>query len=284
MTTTTFSIALLAAVSSATQVSVPFTMADYYRNYGGSQIDYTNNYSYGHAYPADNYEYYHVEDYDEPTHPQPTPPVEHYHDAHHDEPEFYSNVPVGDFWRQVDEFDEWEEIWGQPDYEERLEQEATLMVALEAMRDALVDLDHDIDNLEDCVSSNDDGIADNHYDIHNNNYRVGISKNDDEMHDQEYRIHHLQDLCRECDKTLREDREFLVLHCQQFAFADAMVGACADILTCRDTELHYKADPFLGHDSDHTYFHEEDLQGEHSFHPQPAAFQPINPAHYSPHH
>ena len=281
---TTFSIALLAAVSSATQVSVPFTMADYYRNYGGSQIDYTNNYSYGHGYPADNYEYYHVEDYEEPTHPQPTPPVEHYHDEHHDEPEFATNVPLGDFWRQVDEFDAWEEIWGQPEYEERLDQEATLMIALEAMRDALVDLDHDIDNLEDCVSSNDDGIADNFDHIQDNDYRVGISKNDDEIHDQDYRIRHLQDLCRDCDRTLREDREFLVLHCQQFAFASDMVGACADILTCRDTELYYKADPFLSFEQEDV-FSNNDHHAEHSYHPQPPnTFQPINPGTYSLNH
>ena len=51
---------------------------------------------------------------------------------------------TGDFDAKVEEFDSCDEIWNQSDYEERLETEAELMVALEAIREALVVLDGDI--------------------------------------------------------------------------------------------------------------------------------------------
>ena len=45
---------------------------------------------------------------------------------------------------------------------------------------------------------------------------------------------------------LDEDRDFLVLYCQQYAFSADMVGACADILTCAGTHLAYRADIWSG--------------------------------------
>lgn len=51
------------------------------------------------------------------------------------------------------------------------------MVALEAMREALVQLDSDIDDLKDCISDNEKEIDVNHYGIHSNN--EDISDNDD---------------------------------------------------------------------------------------------------------
>ena len=93
----------------------------------------------------------------------------HHHEVHYDEPvravhddeagyalnhypsELYGNVPTGDFWNHVDDFNEWEPIWEQGEYEERVQTEAEMMVALEALREALVDLDYDIDRLEDHI-------------------------------------------------------------------------------------------------------------------------------------
>merc|ERR1712084_32352 len=98
------------------------------------------------------------------------------------DPEVYGDVPTGDFEYQVHEFNEWEEIWDQSKYEWRLQQEADLMVALEAMREALVELDHDVDELESCISDNNDDIEKNHYGIHSND--DGISEVDDEISDQ----------------------------------------------------------------------------------------------------
>ena len=154
------------------------------------------------------------------------------------------NVPTGDYWNQVDDFDAWKEIYNQADYESRLSQEADLMVALEALREALVDLDHEIDDLDDCISHNDEDISENDEGVRDNDY--GIRENDEEISDQENRIERLQRDCRRSQDELDEDRDVLVLYCQQYAFAPDMVGACADILTCSGTMLAYRAEPFAG--------------------------------------
>jgi len=62
----------------------------------------------------------------------------------------------------------WQEIWNQDFYEERINQEAEIMVSLEALRESLLLLDHVIDDLEECVSDNDSGIEHNDYVIHDN--------------------------------------------------------------------------------------------------------------------
>ena len=121
-------------------------------------------------------------------------------DYHHGEygydhsTDYDANVPTGDFWNQVDDFDAWREIRDQHSYEERLETEAELMVALEALREALVSIDHDIDDLDDCISHNDSDISENDDGIAANDY--GIHENDSEISDQEDRIKDLQDRCR----------------------------------------------------------------------------------------
>ena len=153
-----------------------------------------------------------------------------------------STVPTGNYWDQVDDFNEWDTIWDQYSYEERLHEEADMMVALEALREALVELDSDIDDLEDCISDNDDGIKANDAGIYEND--VEIEENDSEISDQEERIERLQRQCRRCQDDLDEDRDVMILYCQQFAFAPDMVGACADILTCSGTKLAYRADVF----------------------------------------
>ena len=115
------------------------------------------------------------------------------------------------------------------------------MVALEALREELVHLDHDIDDLDDCIDHNDSDISENDKYINHNDHE--ISDNDHEIHDQEDRVEDLQYRCKRAQHELDEDRDFLVLHCQQFAFATDMVGACADILTCRGTDLPYHSFP-----------------------------------------
>ena len=243
-----------------------FNYSGYYNDYGSY---YGNDYGHhdhhvdhhGHGY---HYDDHHYDDVHSDYHDSYSSHSEHYsdhhteyHDSHseddhytpepvhyeHDEGDYaHGDVPTGDFWHQVDDFDEWEEIWSQEKYEERLETEASLMVALEALREDLVDLDHDIDDLYDCISDNDSGIDENDHGIHDNDH--GIEQNDDEISDQEHRVERLQRQCRHCQEELDYDRDFLILHCQQFAFAPDMVGACADILTCSGTRLAYRADIF----------------------------------------
>jgi len=96
------------------------------------------------------------------------------------------DIPTGDYWNQVDEFDAWKEIRDQHDYEERLDTEAELMIALEALREALVQIDADIDDLDDCISHNDDDISENDHGVEHNDHE--IHDNDSEISDQESRV------------------------------------------------------------------------------------------------
>ena len=172
----------------------------------------------------------------------------------------FNDVPTGDFWHQVDDFDAWKEIRDQHEYEERLGTEAELMVALEALREALVDIDHDIDiyedcieHCQDCISEHDEMVAQIEEECHDNA---------DMCSDWEGRVRDLQERAADVKDALAEDRAVLVLYCQQFAFAPDMVGACADILTCQDTHLSFRADVFSSttpvfthdnHHDDHSY-------------------------------
>ena len=52
-------------------------------------------------------------------------------------------------------------------------------------------------------------------------------------------IDHLQEKCQYSQHDLDDNRQALVLYCQQFAFAPDMVPACKEILSCNATELHY---------------------------------------------
>ena len=56
------------------------------------------------------------------------------------------------------------------------------MIALEATREALVDLDYDIDRLEALIEENNRNIDRNSYGIHAND--DGIDNNDDEINEQ----------------------------------------------------------------------------------------------------
>ena len=70
--------------------------------------------------------------------------------------------------------------------------------------------------------------------------------NADMCSDWEGRVRDLQERAADVKTSMAEDRAVLVLYCQQFAFAPDMVGACADILTCQDTHLSFRADVFSG--------------------------------------
>ena len=80
----------------------------------------------------------------------------------------------------VKDFDPWEAMWDQDAYEERLKTEAELMIALEALREAVVELDQVTGDLEDCITDNKEGIHQAHVAIDtrlrpeaHNNHLVG---------------------------------------------------------------------------------------------------------------
>ena len=67
-------------------------------------------------------------------------------------------LPNKEFNIEVRNFDEWNPTLTQDTYEGRLETEASLMVALEALREALGDIDREIEYLEGCIDSNESEI------------------------------------------------------------------------------------------------------------------------------
>ena len=146
--------------------------------------------------------------------------------------------PSGDYERRVRDFNEWEEVFTQQDYEARVNAEAEMMIALEALREAMVDLDYFIDHLEDDIRRNTRDIRDNIDEIRYND--KNIQANGEDIEFQQYRARRLQKECRYVQRELDQDRALLELHCQQFAFASDMVGACADILSCAGTERSYE--------------------------------------------
>ena len=50
----------------------------------------------------------------------------------------------------------------------------------------------------------------------------------------------LLDDCAYNQHELDDNRDALVLYCQQFAFAPDMVGPCAQLITCRDKLVHFQ--------------------------------------------
>ena len=193
------------------------------------------------------------------------------YDADH---EHYGQVPTGNFWEQVDDFDEWKTIRDQDEYESRLDTEASLMIALEALREALTRLDMDIDELDYGISQNESDIEDNDREIEQC-FR-DTNENIDEISDQFRQVDRLQRQCRRCQNDIDENRDLLILYCQQFAFAPDMVGACADILTCAGTELDYRWDSWTGAGHSHPHSHGAHYHEHRKYAPEPA----INHGHY----
>ena len=101
-------------------------------------------------------------------------PTFHGGNSHSDEEfEFRRNgdaYALDDFDRRVEEFDPCNEIWTQHDYDERLQTEAEIMIALEAIRMTLVTIDNDLHSLEICIKEA-DGMIDINYGFIETNQR-----------------------------------------------------------------------------------------------------------------
>jgi len=133
-------------------------------------------------------------------HVSPQPKLTYSTSAHTKENNHYGfgeavdiNEYAGHFEGKVDEFNPSDEIWNQSDYEERLETEAELMVALEAIRAALVVLDTDIIELESCIEKGADHIGENYEHITFNDGSMEI--NTVEVTRQQTQLKSLQDKC-----------------------------------------------------------------------------------------
>jgi hypothetical protein len=102
----------------------------------------------------------------------PAYPYSYYHHSHYTEPEYPLEdgevLPGADFNAHVYHFDEAEPIWDQGDYEERVKMEADMLVALEALKETVQYLHHDIDHLDAIVEYQHELIMHNEEDIFEN--------------------------------------------------------------------------------------------------------------------
>ena len=82
--------------------------------------------------------------------------------------DYEPHPPNPNFHIEVEHFNQRDSIWSQQEYEDRIQSEAEVMVSLEALREALVIIDHDLDDLEDTIEENHYGLRENSKSIHRN--------------------------------------------------------------------------------------------------------------------
>ena len=157
--------------------------------------------------------------------------------------------PDNDFEHAVEDFNPWNPIFSQTDYEERIEEEAKIMTSLEALFDIIDHLDSEIEILEEDIRIN-AHIIEGHEAVIRNMRRASMIIDLSYEH-QAKQVESLQQEARYVENALLEDKAFLTLYCQQFAFSADLVGPCAEILTCDATHLYYKWDLWLHNQSGH---------------------------------
>ena len=97
--------------------------------------------------------------------------------------------PPADFNQAVHEFDFCENVIVQSDYEDYINEAANILIALEAFRQEIVRLTHDVEDLEECIHNNDWHIEHNDSDIDDNDRE--IYDNDGEIKEQQWRVKRL---------------------------------------------------------------------------------------------
>ena len=112
-------------------------------------------------------------------------------------------APV-DYNAAVHNFDFCENVIVQSDYEDYINEAANILIALEAFRQEIVRLTHDVEDLEICIEGNNWDIKHNESDKSDNDDRINY--NDAEIKDQQYRLKRVQKTCRYCQSRLEEDR------------------------------------------------------------------------------
>ena len=110
------------------------------------------------------------------------------------------------------------------------------MVALEALKESIVDLRKDIVEINEAINGQKTSFGTNEGEAIGNSYEIGDAIIPASIRD----IEALQQRCGASEQLIRDNRSALILYCQQFAFAPEMVGACAGILDCRQTQLSYR--------------------------------------------
>ena len=110
-----------------------------------------------------------------------------------------------------------------------------MLVALEALKTSVGYLGYDIvtvnGKIDHCVWRNNQDNSDI-YDDEQANWST--------FRDMDGKYGKCRDKCQWAQSQLDENRDALVLYCQQFAFASEMNHACSTILTCRGTQKPYR--------------------------------------------
>ena len=136
-------------------------------------------------------------------------------------------------------------MFSQKDYEERVRNEAEMMVALEALKTSTNYLYKDTLEIKDIIKDQwdriDGNLADAITDLEDIiSTSFGINQ----------RILQLTDKCGEGQKGIQEEEKPLVLYCQQFAYSPDMIEQCRTIVKCRNKHILFKKkfDGKLEHD------------------------------------
>ena len=143
---------------------------DHFSPYSSASPTYTTSASY-HRPTPNPYPYQTVPS--QPTNSSPyvyqpypgSPPLHaHVHQTHYEPPpnpiyyaptdDYTGHGPVSDYEAKVENFDLWETIWDQEDYEIRLEDEADLMIALEALRENVLIIEDLLEDLWNDIGEN----------------------------------------------------------------------------------------------------------------------------------
>ena len=129
--------------------------------------------------------------------------------------------PSADFNRKVYHFEEKDNIFDQKEYEARLQAEADLMIALEALKQTIVFLRKEVDTLREGLVQERDFLSNT----------VSTSKTQLEAIVKDLTFFMakrdmLDDECAYMQHELDDNRDALTLYCQQFAFAPDLVGPC----------------------------------------------------------
>ena len=148
---------------------------------------------------------------------------------------YTGSLPSADFNKQVYNFDDDKNIFDQKSYEMRVKIEAELMIALESLKESVKLLEGDTTTVGKIVKSQRDQIRSTFEESERSieSLRAEFTQNVD-------RLDTLFGECHLTQKDLDQAKEALVLYCQQFAFDQAMVRPCQNLLNGQQRLLSYK--------------------------------------------
>ena len=123
--------------------------------------------------------------------------------------EYGEVLPGADFNKHVYEFDGDHNIWDQNDYEERVKVEAEMLVALEALKESVMYLGYDINDVQDRINQQMGRVRHNQDHIYEN-----MTTQQTVFGETYHRVEHLGETARYTQMDLDTNKYALVLYCQ----------------------------------------------------------------------